>query len=286
MNPAIDVASIRRHYDGLSPLYRRFWGEHIHHGFWQNGESRRIAQIKLIEQLAAAAGVPRGANVLDVGCGVGGSSLWLARELGCSVLGITLSPVQIKLANGRARATGLTRRVRFEVRDANNLDTAGERFDVVWTVECSEHLFDKARFCENCARALRRGGRFALCAWLASPASREDEDLVHEVCRGMLCPSLGSMDEYLRWIRAAGFTRIRASDITRHVAPTWNHVDAILRRREVQMILHASNSATREFVRACTAIRRAYATGAMAYGLFTAEMPSSWTQSRPGPRRQ
>lgn len=275
MNRALNVAAIRQHYDRLSPLYHRFWGEHIHHGFWENGESRRAAQIKLIERLAQAAGVQRGANVLDVGCGLGGAAMWLARELDCSVLGITLSPVQVKVATERARTEGLVDRVRFEVRDANDLAALQERFDVVWTIECSEHLFDKARFCAHCARLLHPGGRFGLCAWLGRPDSRESEELVRDVCRGMLCPSLGTMEEYVQWMSAAGFERIHRADITRSVEQTWTLVDTILRRREVRAIVRHGTPAMREFARACGGIRQAYATGAMAYGLFAAELPAA-----------
>ncbi|MGH7946965.1 MAG: methyltransferase domain-containing protein, partial [Opitutaceae bacterium] len=232
------------------------------------------AQVQLVERLAVRAQIPRDAAVLDVGCGFGGSALWLAQELGCTVLGITLSSVQAEIASERARLAGLAARVRFEIADANHLDARSERFDVVWTVECSEHLFDKAGFCASCARLLRPGGRLAVCAWLARPSSRADEDLIADVCRGMLCPSLGRMEDYFRWMDAAGFEGIQATDITGNVAPTWDRVDAILRRRDVQTILRLSKPATREFARACGSIRRAYALGAMGYGMFAAKIPA------------
>src|SRR3954468_14084158 len=103
MKTCADLVAIRDHYDRLSPFYARFWGEHIHHGLWQDGESPAEAQQKLVEELAQRAGIPHATRVLDVGCGMGGSAFWLARELGCSVFGITLSPVQVAIATKRAR---------------------------------------------------------------------------------------------------------------------------------------------------------------------------------------
>ncbi|RYD68841.1 MAG: methyltransferase domain-containing protein, partial [Verrucomicrobiaceae bacterium] len=88
------VQDVRAHYDLLSPLYRWLWGEHIHHGYWEHDEPRKVAQTQLIARLAARAEITPGSRVLDIGCGIGGSSLWLARELGCEVLGITISPAQ------------------------------------------------------------------------------------------------------------------------------------------------------------------------------------------------
>lgn len=266
------TAAIREHYDGLSPLYRAFWGEHIHHGFWEGEESQARAQLKLVEQLAARARVPRGARVLDVGCGLGGSALWLARELDCAVMGITISPVQARMAAERARAEGLSSRVRFEVADANELRPAAGAFDVVWVVECSEHLADKARFVEACARALRPGGALALCAWLVAGGglSSAHARLVEAVCRGMLCPGLGSMRDYEGWMTSAGFGRVEAEDVTRHVAQTWARCAEIASRADVRALAAAGGERVRSFLAAFPAIRRAYDEGAMAYGMFTA----------------
>jgi tocopherol O-methyltransferase len=266
------TAQVREHYDGLSPLYRAFWGEHIHHGFWEGGESPARAQVKLVEQLAARARVPRGARVLDVGCGVGGSSLWLAHELDCAVTGLTISPVQARMAADRALAEGVSPRVRFEVADASDLQTAAGAFDVVWVVECSEHIADKARFVAACAHALRPGGTLALCAWLVSDErlSSEHAQLVETVCRGMLCPGLGSMRDYTGWMASAGFLRIEAEDVTRHVEQTWARCAEIASRADVRALAAASGERVRNFLRTFPAIKRAYEEGAMAYGMFTA----------------
>src|SRR5262245_65578665 len=89
------LGPIRRHYDRLALFYRAFWGEHIHHGYWEDEESPETAQEQLVARLAERAAIPPGAHVLDVGCGFGGSAFWLARHRGCGVTGITISPVQV-----------------------------------------------------------------------------------------------------------------------------------------------------------------------------------------------
>ncbi len=268
------LGDIRYHYDRLSVLYSTLWGEHIHHGYWEDDESPAAAQAKLVARLAERAGVPRGARVLDVGCGLGGSALWLARQRGCSVTGITISPVQVHMATERARAEKLTDQVRFLTLDANRLDLPPESFDVVWVIECSEHLEDKARFLASCARLLRPGGRLALCAWLVGePLTAEQAGLVTEVCRGMLCPSLASLRDYTRWMEAGGLDVMEADDITTHVARTWVHCAAIVERPEVKALLTLMDERTSGFVQAFGAMHRAYAIGAMAYGMFTARKP-------------
>src|SRR5258708_3737860 len=115
---------IREHYDRLSVLYSVLWGEHIHHGYWEDHESPAVAQVQLVARLAGRAEVPHGARVLDVGCGLGGSAFWLARHRDCSVTGVTISPIQVRMAAERARAQNLAGQVHFLVADANHLELA------------------------------------------------------------------------------------------------------------------------------------------------------------------
>ncbi|MCA1600614.1 MAG: class I SAM-dependent methyltransferase [Acidobacteria bacterium] len=272
INEQLTVDSIRDHYDRVSIFYKTFWGDHIHHGYWENGESPAVAQVKLIERLVDRAGIVRGSRVLDVGCGLGGSAFWLARQLGCTVLGLTISSVQAAMAREKARAEELDDRVGFEVSDVNHLDITPESFDVVWVVECSEHLIDKAHFIAQSARALRPGGVLALCAWLCAddPALTSHEQIVRSVCRGMLCPELASMSDYTGWMRESCLERIEAEDITRHVKETWTRCAALARSREVKALLRVSDAGTRRFVESFSAIQHAYDVGAMSYGMFTA----------------
>ena len=266
------VEAVREHYDRLSGYYRALWGEHIHHGYWEDGESPALAQVKLVERLASRARIPRGGRVLDVGCGLGGPALWLARNLSCSVLGLTISPVQARMATERARAEGLSRLTRFEVADANRLNLAAGSFDAVWVIECSEHLSDKARFVASCARALKPGGVFALCAWLRAEryAVPGHARLVAEVCRGMLCPRLASMTDYQGWMRDCDLAQIEAEDITLRVEQTWGRCAELVSRPEVRAALRVADRRTRGFVETFPVIMRAYSEGAMAYGMFTA----------------
>src|SRR5262252_10346958 len=98
-----DKRKIVEHNDFMSPYYRSLWGEHIHHGYWIRGdESKETAQQQLIEHLAQAARIQRGAKILDVGCGFGASSIYLAQKYDAQATGITISTVQVEMANKAA----------------------------------------------------------------------------------------------------------------------------------------------------------------------------------------
>ena len=168
--PTVTKKGVRFHYDLSTPFYWLLWGRHIHHGLWDGPDSPAGAQQQLTEIVAREAGVGVGAVVLDVGCGMGGSSIHLARTLGCRVTGITVSPLQRFWASGAARWNRVADRTNFRCIDAEQVDFAPESFDVVWSIECTEHLYDKARFFQRAAGWLRPGGRMAICAWLAGEA--------------------------------------------------------------------------------------------------------------------
>jgi tocopherol O-methyltransferase len=271
----VKVREIREHYDHLSVFYRMFWGLHIHHGYWEDDEPPAVAQVQLTERLAEFAAVPHGARLLDVGCGLGGSAFWLARHRNCLITAITLSPIQVWMATRQARAEGLGERVRFRRHDANQL-ALPQSFDVIWIVECSEHLEDKRGFIGSCARLLDPGGRIALCAWVASgdPECTEHSRLVKAVCRGMLCPSLARAEAYVNWLRASGLEAVRTEDITSRVSRTWTFCERIASRPIVRLGQLLLGRRTRDFVQSFGMIQRAYEVGAMAYWMFTARKPA------------
>lgn len=69
---------IRNFYDKSSGLWERMWGEHMHHGFYEPGSAVKVskeqAQIDMINKVLEFAGVSSAQRMVDVGCGIGGSS--------------------------------------------------------------------------------------------------------------------------------------------------------------------------------------------------------------------
>lgn len=273
----VDVNHIREHYDRLSFLYRMFWGEHLHHGYWDGDETVPQAQIRLMERLAERAGISRGADVLDIGCGLGGSAFWLAERFDCRVTGITISPVQARMANRNAKAKGLSDRVQFHVKDANQWKPEPESVDIVWIMESSEHFKDKSGFFQRCASVLKPGGVLAVCAWLSrdGPMPEDEQKLVATIAEAMLSASLDSLSDYRTWMCDAGLTVTTAEDITRHVEPTWMHCTRISERPAVKLLVQLTGAPTRRFVKSFPLMKQAYAQGAMAFGLFVAKKSCS-----------
>ncbi len=101
-----------------------------------------MAQIDMVDRLldwGIGSDKPP-AVVLDVGCGVGGSSRHIARRFGSKVTGITLSFLQCEHAQQRSEKEGLSDSTRFLVADALSLPFEDNSFDLVWSLESGEPI--------------------------------------------------------------------------------------------------------------------------------------------------
>jgi tocopherol O-methyltransferase len=182
--------------------------------------------------------------------------------------------VQRRWAQCAARWRGVAGRSQFFCEDAEQVAFPPDSFDVVWSVECTEHLFDKPRFFRRAASWLRPGGRLAICAWLAGDTDTlEAAQRVHRVCEGFFCPSLGTAADYQHWFKKAGLTSCRFLDWTAAVTRTWEICQERVRRTGVRWLARAVDQNQVLFLDRFEAILSAYQTGAMQYGCFIAERP-------------
>lgn len=266
---------IRNHYDISTLFYRLLWGPHIHHGYWEAEETPRVAQEQLTRRLANLASIKPESVVYDIGCGMGGSSIWLAQNLACAVTGVTLSPVQQKWASSTAALKRIKPRPTFRCADAELIEFPDESADIVWSIECTEHLFDKSKFFDRAARWLKPGGRFALLAWLAgdSPLTNQQTDQVLRVCEGMFCPSLGNQADYVSWFEQSGLRVVDTGIWTRQVEQTWEICRKRVERTGVRYLAKVLGQNHVLFLDHFDAILNAYKSGAMEYGYFVAEKP-------------
>ena len=224
---------IQQFYDASSGLWEQIWGEHMHHGYYgvdgQEQKNRRQAQIDLIEEVLNWSGVQTAENILDVGCGIGGSSLYLAGRFNAQATGITLSPVQAARAKERAQDAGLTGRTQFQAADAQAMPFPDDSFDLVWSLESGEHMPDKTKFLQECYRVLKPGGKLILVTWCHrptqnAPLTADEQKHLQDIYRVYCLPYVISLPEYEAIARQLPLNHLRTADWSTAVAPFWNIV--------------------------------------------------------------
>jgi len=217
--------------------------------------------------VAASAGVGADCEVLDVGCGIGGTACHLASHTGARFVGVNPNDAQIALARELARASGMEGRVAFERGSASELPCDDASFDVVLFFESPCHFPDRARFFREARRVLRPGGRLAGEDWLAA----EDLDAqattrwIRPICQTWAIPSLGTRSQYAADMRAGGLSVREAIDLREEMALLRGFVVDPADRQALQ----------REMERTADPVRRAIKEGlirlgeAAAAGAFT-----------------
>jgi len=132
--------NVEHHYDLDGRLYELFLDGDRQYScayFEREGMSLDEAQAAKKRHLAAKLNLRDGLKVLDIGCGWGGLALYLAQTAHVEVTGITLSDEQRKIAEDRARATGLSNAVTFKLCDYRALEG---QFDRIVSVGMFEHV--------------------------------------------------------------------------------------------------------------------------------------------------
>jgi tocopherol O-methyltransferase len=265
-----NAVAVADHYDELDPIYRRVWGDHVHHGLWTTGDE---TPAEAVEALVDAVGdrlrlIPGEAGV-DIGCGYGSTARRLAVTRRVRVSGFTLSAEQAHYAAAHP-VPGVD--IRLQDWLVNGLTDASA--DAAWAIESSEHMVDKPMFFAEAHRVLSPGGRFVVCAWLAETDASgwKVRHLLEPICREGRLPSMGTREEYEAMARAAGFSIVGFEDVSRRVARTWTIcarrlVKALLVDRETRRL--ALGARNRIFVLSIPRLILAYRTGAMRYGIFT-----------------
>ena len=126
-----------------------------------------IRGAEATRELANLVGLSQGQKVLDLGCGLGGPSRFIAGEYGCDVTGIDLIPEFIQIASAIAEKVGLTDKVRFQLCNILDLPFKADAFDMVWSQHTLMNISNKAKLFNQIHRVLKPNGILALYEVLA-----------------------------------------------------------------------------------------------------------------------
>lgn len=140
----------------------------IHRAIWAPGVTNSEQAFLFLNQLVANAVKPligqenRDTHLIDLGCGIGGTAIFLATELGIRVTGVSISAIQTTIAKDRSNAASLDARLKFITADFDALPKL-EKVDAIYAIESFVHSRNARAFFAQAADLLRQNGRLIIC---------------------------------------------------------------------------------------------------------------------------
>ncbi|HUR65694.1 MAG TPA: methyltransferase domain-containing protein [Chitinophagaceae bacterium] len=223
MQPTEYHKKIIQYYKETENAYKDSWdlknSLSIHYGYWDIFvKSFSQSLIRMNEMMLMMGRVKAKDRVLDAGCGVGGSSIFLASILDCRVTGITLSERQAEQATENARKKGLADKVDFKIMNYAHTSFPDQSFDVVWGCESVCYADNKEDFVKEAFRLLKPGGRLIIADGFVAKFENNDDPVIRQWLDGWQVNYLETPDRFQQFLREQGFSRIVHRDISPEVA--------------------------------------------------------------------
>jgi len=212
-----DVAD---YYNSTQIHYEQWWDLHkshsLHYGIWEkdtkNFQEALVNTNKVMMELAQ---IEDSARMLDAGCGVGGTAVFVSQQRNARVTGITLSQKQLGTAKVFAAEKGLQDQVDFQLMDFTQTTFPDETFDVIWACESVCHAPDPLKFMQEAHRILKKGGRLVLCDFFKTAEDQTDKNnWLQKWCDTWAVTQLITSEAFVKSLEKTGFTNTQALDLT------------------------------------------------------------------------
>jgi cyclopropane-fatty-acyl-phospholipid synthase len=218
-----DAAAIAHHYDVGNDFYAVVLGPSMVYScaVWASPETGLdAAQAAKLDLVCRKLGLAPGSRLLDVGCGWGSMAIHAAQHYGATVVGITLSEEQARLARKRVAEAGLTDKVDIRVQDYRAVDDGP--FDAISSIGMAEHVGREQmpRYVAQLTSLLRPGGRLLnhAIAWNAGETSWDPDTFIARY----VFPDgeLLGLGEMVGLLEAGGLEVLDVEALRRHYALT------------------------------------------------------------------
>jgi O-methyltransferase StaMB len=194
----------------------------LHFGYWDDPDSEAPfdeAVNRLTDIMAEKLEIGSGSHVLDVGCGVGGPGVRIARITGARMTGISVSREQVALANSLAESSGLAERVIFQWANAMELPFPAQSFDAAIALESIIHIPDRGQVLTQICQTLKPGGRLVLTDFFErAPIPAAKQPTVDRFLNNTMS-TLGTAEAYPPLLRHVGLRFEEIQDISEHTVP-------------------------------------------------------------------
>ncbi|WP_295390738.1 class I SAM-dependent methyltransferase [uncultured Thiodictyon sp.] len=218
-------------------------GLYLNMGYWEGARTIDEACEAMVELVGRTAGITSADTVVDVGFGFAEQDIfWTQRFAPRRIIGINITPEQVRVARERVRKLGLEDRIDLREGSATATGLPDACCDVVTALECAFHFDTREDFFAEAARLLRPGGRLVLADSIPTgpdldPWQHPLQALMGGLARAALAvPQANAYPRavYAVKLAAAGFESVQVDSIREQVFPGWHRAlaqDHEMRRR-------------------------------------------------------
>lgn len=223
----MDISKISEYYDTILPFYRLYFGSSygFHSGhFKPETKSKKEAVLNVNQFLAEQVGIKDNDLILDAGCGIGGSCIWLAQNYKVKTVGITISKRQLGEAKNLAKKLNLSKKTEYYLMDFIKTSFKDDKFDVVWSIESVVHAKNKCDFLKEAKRIMKKKGRLIIADYFLArnPKNKLEKQFLKDFLEGFTIDNVALMPLFEQDLKRLNFKKIKHWDKTEIIGtPTW-----------------------------------------------------------------
>ncbi|MBI4930804.1 MAG: class I SAM-dependent methyltransferase [Bacteroidetes bacterium] len=217
----ISINTVADYYNKNQILYNLLWSSDVlHYGFWETGiKNHKEALQNTNSFVASCLDLKQGEIVLDAGCGVGGAAIYMAKQFGVKVNGITISHVQVKQAlKSLEKNNAIKHLLNFEKRNYTDTGYGSESFEKIYAIESSCQASSKKKFAEEMYRLMKPDGKLVVNDFFLSEIKNEyDKKNLNSFLQGWAIPHLSRREDFYEILSKTGFRNIQVYDKTNDI---------------------------------------------------------------------
>jgi ubiquinone/menaquinone biosynthesis C-methylase UbiE len=187
---------------------------------WQFNKALRQMEALLAQKLA----LPKGAKVLDAGCGMGDVASYLAKNQELNIEGIDILDFNIKEAKKRITERGLADKINVQIMSYGNMQFDDSVFDGAYTMETFVHSDNPEKALSEFYRVLKPGGKLVMFEYSRDPDEAMSSKAAKDIADMNRLAAMPAFQQFTHGVlearlQGAGFKDIHVEDISAHMMP-------------------------------------------------------------------
>jgi len=212
---------IKKNYNYNDILYKIFWSKkELHHGLWEeNTKNLSEALVNTNKLVSKCLEIKENDIVLDVGCGFGGTCIYIAENFRANVIGINISDIQLKTAKQNAKKSLFPNLIKFFKQDFMKTKFENGTFTKIYGVESIVHANKKINFLKDAYRLLKPKGKIAILDLFLTRTgfNKKENEAYMQYSIKEAFSNLSTKEKFYKYLKKAGFRNIKFHDKSQEI---------------------------------------------------------------------